>query len=51
MSKAHGNRSAESGQAASNPNVDDTEGTPGEDTWFGCGARGWVDSLRRVWGG
>jgi hypothetical protein len=43
MSRAHGNVSAKLRKAGSDPNVDDTEGTPGEHTWFGRGARGWVD--------
>jgi len=51
MSGAHGNMSAKLRKAGSDPNVDDTEGTPGPDTWSGRGARGWVDLLRRTWGG
>ena len=51
MSRDHGNVSAKLRRAGSDPNVDDTEGTPGQGSWFGRGVRGWVDFLRRTWRG
>lgn len=50
MAKAHGKAKDELEAAGSDPNTDDTEGSPREDTWFGRGSHGWFDSLLRRWG-
>lgn len=37
------------GGRASNPHVDDTEGTPHEDTWYGRGSHGWFIAPLHKW--
>ena len=41
MSEAHGKTKNELGRTGTDPHVDDTEGTPHEDTWYGRGSHGW----------
>jgi hypothetical protein len=43
--KAHGKAREELENAGADPNVDDVEGTPREDSWFGRGSHGWFDRL------
>lgn len=50
MSKAHQKPKRELESAGADPNVDDVEGSPREDTWFGRGAHRWFDALVRRWG-
>jgi hypothetical protein len=52
MARAHGQAKKELEQVGADPNVDDTEGTPREDTWVGRGAHshGWFEALLRKWG-
>jgi hypothetical protein len=49
MARAHGKAKRELEQVGADLNIDDTEGTPGEDTWPGRGAHahGWFDTLLR----
>ncbi len=44
--KAHGKTKEALEAVGADPNVDDTEGTPSEDRWFGGGSHGWWDRLR-----
>ncbi len=39
MSKAHGRTKEELEESGADPNVDDTEGSRGEDTWWDSDAR------------
>jgi len=43
--KAHGKAKEEIEAVGGDPNVDDTEGKPSEDRWFGGGSHGWFDRL------
>jgi hypothetical protein len=43
--KARGKAKHEIEAAGGDPNVDDTEGKPREDTWLGRGSHGWFDRL------
>jgi hypothetical protein len=41
--KAHGQAKREIEASGGDPDVDDTEGRPEEDTWLGRGGHGWFD--------
>jgi hypothetical protein len=43
--KARGAAKRELEATGVDPNVDDTEGMPSEDTWLGRGSHGWFDRL------
>lgn len=50
MAKAHGRTKTQLEEAGADPNTDDSEGSPPEDSWLGRGAHGWFDRLVRRWG-
>ena len=45
--KAHGKTKEELENSGADPNVDDVEGKPREDSWLGRGSHGWFDRLLR----
>jgi hypothetical protein len=47
--KAHGTAKREIEATGGDPNVNDTEGMPDEDQWFGRGSHGLFDRLVRWW--